>query len=231
MLFRSVLEWHAAEMGGNFAKQMLAWAKPKAARRRLINSIMQLNCNFIFCSRAKPKLRMPPKGSKEEPIDLGYQPIGGDEWMYEMTLNMLMLPRANGVPTWHSEQLGEAALIKLPEQFKPVFADKPQLSEAIGESLARWAAGTSVLSKKSAADLIVDYKLCSEPSVFRTIEEVRGVSWSSLSTEDRKAVKAASIACSKKLEDATKVSEVEPSADDDAFTPTEIPAADAKAAS
>ncbi|MBN8803508.1 MAG: AAA family ATPase, partial [Sphingopyxis terrae] len=43
--------------GDDYAKRervkMLAWSEPKAKRRQLINGILQLNCNFIFCFRAK----------------------------------------------------------------------------------------------------------------------------------------------------------------------------------
>lgn len=219
-----VLEMHAEDMGGNFKKQMTAWARPKAARRRLINTLMQLNVNMVLCFRAKPKLKV-EKG--KDPIELGYQPIGGDEWMYEMTMNALLLPRANGVPTWHSEQLGEKALIKLPEQFAPIFADKPQLSEGVGEALARWAAGTTATPKHTADELIAMYEKCSEPSEFRRIEESRRASWSSLSTSEKNAAKAASEKCAKRLDDAAKAPPP-PVADDadgdDDFTETKAAA-------
>jgi hypothetical protein len=56
-----VLEMHAAEharIGGKESVKMLAWQKPKQERRRLINSILQMSCNFIFCFRAKEKLKI-----------------------------------------------------------------------------------------------------------------------------------------------------------------------------
>jgi hypothetical protein len=211
-----VLEWHTAEMGGNYAKQMLAWAKPKAGRRRLINTIMQLNVNFIFCFRAKPKLKLPPKGAPKgtEPVDLGYMPIGGDEWIYEMTLNTLLLPRANGVPAWHSDKEGEKAVLKLPKQFETIFGGKPQLSEDVGEQLARWAAGTSQTPKMTTAQLIAEYAACSEPSEFRRLEESRKVSWSAISKDEKPTVKAASEQCATRLQDAAKAPESQPDADE-----------------
>lgn len=212
-----LLEWHAEEMGGNFKRQMIAWAKPKAARRRLINTMMQLNVNMVLCFRAKPKLKLPPPGSKEQPTDLGYQPIGGDEWIYEMTLNMLMLPRANGVPTWHSDLEGEKAIVKLPRQFAEIFADKPQLSEEVGERLARWAAGTSAVQTWDAAKLIHEYGICDEPSRFREISQVHVASWPKISAGDRPNVKAARAACEKKLDEATNPPAVQ-SDDDDALS-------------
>lgn len=217
-----VLEWHASEMGGNYSKQMLAWAKPKAARRRLINTIMQLNVNFVFCFRAKPKLKLPPKGAPKgtEPVDLGYMPIGGDEWIYEMTLNMLLLPRANGVPTWASELEGEKAILKLPEQFRSVFESRPQLSRDVGEQLARWAAGTGAVVKLTAAQLIAEFTACSEPSEFRRLADISKASWSSLSKEERPSVKAASELAAKRIEDAAKAPESQPDPAVDSVEPT-----------
>jgi ABC-type dipeptide/oligopeptide/nickel transport system ATPase subunit len=215
-----VLEWHAAEMGGNYSKQMLAWAKPKAARRRLINTIMQLNVNFVFCFRAKEKLKLPPKGSTEQPVNMGFQPIGGDEWIYEMTLNMLLLPRANGVPAWQSEREGEKAILKLPKQFEDVFSSKPQLSRDVGEKLARWAAGTSAVPTWDAARLVTEYGLCDEPSRFRDISAIHVASWMKLDEADKPGVKAARAACEKRLDDATKAPEISAPVDDEPFTQT-----------
>lgn len=136
-----VLEMHEAEvqrLGGQDRHNFPAWAKPKAERRRMINSLLQQPCNFIFCFRAKEKTK--PKGGKLE--DLGFMPIAGEEFVYEMTLNALLLPNAGGVPTWTSEFTGEKQMIKLPEQFRKQLIDSRQpLSEDVGEMLARWAAG------------------------------------------------------------------------------------------
>jgi len=137
-----VLEWHEKEMGGDFKKQMLAWAKPKAARRRLINSILQLGVNAIFCFRAKEKIKLPAKGDKDrDPREMGWMPIGGEEFVYEMTVNCLLYPASGGVPTWNPTLPGERAMTKLPKQFVELFAKEQPLSEEIGVALARWAAG------------------------------------------------------------------------------------------
>jgi hypothetical protein len=158
-----VLEMHEAEIDAMMKKwgadrekvQLGAWAKPKQERRRLINTLLQIPCNFILCFRAKPKLRV-EKG--KPPVDLGWMPIAGDEWIYEMTLQCLLMPGAQGVPTWDPAGEGEKKIVKLPEQFKGVFLerhkDKP-LSEDIGQALAVWAAGDSV----SASDADVDAAL------------------------------------------------------------------------
>jgi ABC-type cobalamin/Fe3+-siderophores transport system ATPase subunit len=141
-----VLEIHEAALtrmaGTDYGKRakmtMLAWAEPKQQRRRMINSIIQMEANFIFCFRAKEKLKM-ERG--KEPEKLGFMPQAGEEFVYEMVLKCLLLPGCKGVPTWQSERQGEQMMIKLPRQFESLFAASPQLSEAIGVRLAEWAAG------------------------------------------------------------------------------------------
>ncbi len=117
-----------------------AWIKPAAHRRHLINGLLQLKSTFIFCFRAKEKTK-PVTGGK--PIDLGWMPIAGEEFLFEMTVTALLLPRADGVPTWHSEKSGESMMMKLPEQFRDLFARREPISEAHGVAMAEWARGTT----------------------------------------------------------------------------------------
>lgn len=147
-----VLEMHDAEAlrmakgdTGRVEKfNMLAWGKPKGDRRRLINSILQMGVNLILNFRAKEKLRIVP-GSSPKP--LGWQPIGGDEFVYEMTASCLLRPNAGGVPCWNPELESERMMVKLPEQYRDTFLrrhlSKP-LSEETGEEMARWAAGGEI---------------------------------------------------------------------------------------
>jgi hypothetical protein len=132
--------------GDDYAKRervkMAAWIKPAQLRTQMINGILQMNVNLICCFRAKEKTRpIKTPGGKTEIKEMGFMAISGDELLYEMTVNCLLLPAANGVPTWKSEEPGERALMKLPQQFREIFAPQTPLSEDIGEQLARWAAG------------------------------------------------------------------------------------------
>ena len=127
--------WHTSRD----AAQMSAWAEPKAERRRLINSVLQLGVNGVFCFRAKEKLRI-KKGEKPEPM--GWMPIAGEEFVYEMTVNCLLYPGSGGVPEWNPGEVGEKMMVKLPEQFRETFKQRRPLDEDTGETLAKWAAGT-----------------------------------------------------------------------------------------
>lgn len=157
-----VLEMHereqerlASAFGSIEKANFPAWAKPKAERRRLINSILQMPINTIFCFRAKEKAKpgIDDRGKKAI-VNQGYMAIAGEEFVYEMTICALLLPGANGVPTWQSKEAGEAAMIKIPAQFQDLLLGKEgPLDEAAGESLARWAAGDveSAYAKLSTA--------------------------------------------------------------------------------
>lgn len=146
-----VLEQHETELdrlaGDDWGKRercnMLAWAKPKQARRRLINSIVQMQIAAVFCFRAKEKIKLPEKGDKDrEPKSLGWMAIAGDEFIYEMTASALLYPGAAGVPTWNPKLPGEKLTVKIPEQFRSLFNTPLPLCEQMGTELARWAEGT-----------------------------------------------------------------------------------------
>lgn len=144
-----VLEMHQAEVermsGGDARKaervKIGAWAKPKAERQRLINTMLQLPCSFILCFRAKEKLKVEVG---KQPVGMGFMPIGDPTFVFEMMLSCLLLPGAGGVPTWQPNEIGEKMMIKLPLQFRPLLATSKPLDESIGEEMARWAAGEAV---------------------------------------------------------------------------------------
>lgn len=213
-----VLEMHAAEQKrlaalwktSEDAVNMAAWNKPKTERRRLINTILQMPVNFIFCFRAKEKLKI-RKG--EPPKELGFQPIAGEEWIYELVLKCLLLPGASGTPTWEPEHQGEKVMIKLPEQFRTEYFRKllaAPLSEDVGEALAKWAAGSEAKQPVDVHDLIKQYTACSDPATHRTLEEKRRAIWATLDKAGKAVLKAAADGAAKRLEDASALLEAEP---------------------
>lgn len=176
-----MLDAHDAEVdrmaGPDYAKRervkMLAWGKPKKARQTLINELLQLNVNLILCFRAKEKLKI-SKG--KDPEQLGWMPISGPEFMYEMALQVLLKPGSNGVPTWEPEYPGEKAMIKLPAQFISLFKGDKQLDEATGEELAKWASG-GVRTSPQIVKLIADYAKAESADEVEKLNEVRKTLW------------------------------------------------------
>ena len=138
------------EKGGfrnEMAAQIPAWNRPAQRRRLLINTILQINCAFVFCFRAKEKL-MIRKG--QDPVPLGWQAIAGDEFVYEMTTRCLLPPAAAGVPDW-SDDAFKLGVPKLPKSLRHAFENGQQLDEATGEKLAKWSAGASKEPRASDA--------------------------------------------------------------------------------
>ena len=111
-----------------------------AERRRLINRILQLHVNAVFCFRAREKAKPEKGGKRDDLVDLGWMPIAGEEFLYEMTANALLPPGANGMPDWAPPRPGERQMVKLPAQFRDLLPGRV-LDEDAGEAMARWAAG------------------------------------------------------------------------------------------
>lgn len=204
-----VLDWHRViverKSKGDDAKaeriKLGCWAEPKAARRRMINGILQMPVHFIFCFRAKEKIRPVPG---REPEHLGFLPIAGEEFVYEMTLKCLLLPGANGVPTWQSEFTGEKMMIKLPEQFRSTFAaGNLQLTEDLAGQLAAWAEGSAITNGNSngptVANLIDRYAACSDAATLRTLEATRSTLWARASKDEKSRLKTAADSASERV--------------------------------
>jgi len=201
-----VLEMHAAEVermsGGDPRKaervKLGAWNKPKVDRRRMINRILQMQCNFLFCFRAKDKLKIT---TGQDPRQMGFMPIAGEEFVYEMVAKFLLLPGANGVPTWHSDYEGERMMMKIPEQFREIFSKPEQLSEDLGRQMALWAAGAPApLSASSRIDdLLAAYADCGDSVFFSRLEQDRKDIWPKITAPEKERLKAAADAVQARL--------------------------------
>jgi hypothetical protein len=124
-------------------------------------------------------------------------PQAGEEFVYEMVLKCLLLPGANGVPTWKSENAGEKMMIKLPEQFRDLFANKPQLSEDIGQKLAEWAAGAG-RAHRTPPSSSRRYEACSDPATLRALEE-RQTLWKACPADLKKKLKESADAATERV--------------------------------
>lgn len=196
-----VLEMHETEMD-RLAKlwgtkrsntQMAAWDKPKRERRRMINTVLQLPCSFIFCFRAKPKLKI-EKG--KDPRPLGWMAIGAEELLYEMSLNAIMLPGACGVPTWQSDDEGTKQQMKRAGWAHGIVPDGRQFDEDMGAALARWAAGDV---QRDVPALLAAYAACTTPATLGTLEVDRRQIWKSATADQKKALKEAADAATARV--------------------------------
>jgi hypothetical protein len=133
------LAWHdeqVPKMGGN---EWAAWAKPSAARKRLISGILKIKTPLIFTFRAKEKT----KQDGRKVINIGWQPVAPLEIVHTLDLACLLPPRAEGMPIWKSDKIGEDFVLKLPNYLAPFIEARTPLNEQMGAAFARWAQGGS----------------------------------------------------------------------------------------
>lgn len=140
-----VLDWHEDELtrmaGTDYARReackFAAWIKPKQAHKRLVNRILQFRVPLIFCLRAERKTKMVKvqKGNRtvNEPVDMGYQPIIGGDFAYEMTV-LLNLTAENPGMVPEGEH-------KVTEELREAFAPGAMLTEEVGAKVRAWAMG------------------------------------------------------------------------------------------
>lgn len=140
------LEWHdemVPKMGGN---DWAAWAKPKAARKKLINGILHIKTPLIFTFRAREKTKQDGK----KVVNIGWQPVAPLEIIHTLDLTCILPPRADGVPVWKSDKIGEDFIIKLPSYLKPFITEGKPLSEEMGKGFALWAKGGTASASPGA---------------------------------------------------------------------------------
>lgn len=129
-------------VGGN---EWAAWSAPKAARKRLISGLMQIKTPLLFTFRAREKTKTEPgrNGGKDRIVNIGFMPVAPLEIVHTLDLTCILPPRADGVPVWTSDKVGEDFVVKLPAFLAPLIQEGA-LSEATGAALARWAMGEAV---------------------------------------------------------------------------------------
>lgn len=212
-----VLDWHEQEcerLIGLWSKngktvtrdtvQLAAWKTPKDARTELINTMLQMNVNLVMTYRAKEKIKIV---TGKPPVDLGWQPIAGEQYIYEMVLQALLPPNSEGIPVWRSTNPNEQAIMKRPEQFRSIFdPDKPkQLDEETGRQLAQWAAGTLAMPT-DAQGFLRRYAACASRTEFDELERQRGTVWKTIPTADKPRVKEAAEAAQTRLSPVDRIS-------------------------
>ena len=119
---------------------------------------------------------------------MGFMPVAGEEWIYEMTVNCMLEPRSNGVPTWRSDQIGERLMMKLPMQFESIFAESAPLSEDIGEAMARWARGDAPASSSVDPEVLARARADVEAAVKMSTTDPLNAIWKRLKPAERTAL-------------------------------------------
>lgn len=187
---------------------MLSLVRPKQQRKKLNAYIVQSNLNMILCYRAADKIKPVPG---KEPSKLGWQPETTSTLHYDMTQRFLLTPGCEGRPRFFPDNDAEKFLVKNPVQFKDWFKDGLQLSEDVGERMARWAQG---VAPDVTAATITAYESCTDHAAFLALEDLRKLTWNNKKPDEQKRIKAAVEAARKRLEQRPTAKPDEPPRDE-----------------
>lgn len=131
--------------------KMSAWIIPKGERNRLIQfGIQRANANIILCFRAKDKIEILKKEKDGRTVNVptpaGLQPVGGEEFWYEMDVLAMLPAGSQGRPDWSCPAARindlEGSLIK-------ALHATNQFSEETGQIIRRLNSGAPAGETKS----------------------------------------------------------------------------------
>ena len=116
----------------NKLRGMPNWAKAKIQHKRLMNLLTQCPMHIIFCLRAREKSKPIKVDGKVQIVEEGLQPIQEKNFMYEMTLSMMLDDKMPGKPE----------ITKCPKPLRHLFTGEQALiTKDVGTKLKSWADG------------------------------------------------------------------------------------------
>lgn len=112
-------------------KKMADWKRAKSEHKKFMSALLQSNMHIIVCLRARHKTDF---SNPKDPMPLGLNPVCEKDFMYEMTVSMMM---------YENGKVQE--FTKLPEELRPIFFDSGRdsqhhgyIGEAHGRGLLKW---------------------------------------------------------------------------------------------
>ena len=116
-------------------KGMPNWALAKRSHKRFVNRCLFSTMHFIFCLRARDKVKILKVNGREEVIPVGIQPIAEKNFVFEATLSLML-----------EEGSHFATPIKVPEPLAGIFPGGRMITREDGERIRQWADGGEVIS-------------------------------------------------------------------------------------
>ncbi|MBI9093076.1 MAG: AAA family ATPase [Desulfobacterium sp.] len=119
-------------IAGNAARTALGWARSKKEHKKLLNTLLQCDMDIICCVRAREQTSFQ---NPKKPVSLGVQPIQEKNFMFEMTVSILMMNEGTQQRT-----------LKCPGDLKPYFGrGDGYITSQDGLALRTWVgSGTKV---------------------------------------------------------------------------------------
>lgn len=131
-------EWEGEGSCADIAEQALLngkrtadWKRAKSEHKKYMSALLQSNMHIIVCLRAREKTSFT---NPSKPESLGIQPVCEKDFMFEMTVSMMMYDNGR-----------TQEFTKLPEELRPIFFSSGRdsihggyLGEACGAGLIKW---------------------------------------------------------------------------------------------
>lgn len=112
---------------------MVAWNDAKKGRKKIILELQKNDVHTILCFRAKKKMKLVKnEKGKTEPVDIGFQIIGAEEFGYEIKIAAYLPPNSQGEPDWQHEN---ARINDMDGKLKNYLLNVKQLNEKTGVDL------------------------------------------------------------------------------------------------
>jgi hypothetical protein len=109
------------------------WATAKREHKRFMNRMLASSIDIICCLRAREMIEIKKAGGKTEVVQLGVQPVCEKNFMYEMTLSMMIEAGTH-----------RPLIQKCPEPLLPLFqGETPLVTKDMGAKLLAWCEGGS----------------------------------------------------------------------------------------
>jgi hypothetical protein len=118
------------------------WVKAKMEHKRMMNRLLASSMHIIFCLRAQEKTKVDKnEKGKETFIPIGIQPIQEKNFVFEMTLSLLL-----------EENTHKPIVTKCPEPLLGLFSGEQSLiTKQTGVKLREWAEAASLAKEEDGA--------------------------------------------------------------------------------
>lgn len=147
--------------GGRDMTGLAKWNAPKMAYKRMLNGLLRAPFHVIFCLRAKEAVRQKGKGNDAEIESLGLAPICEKNFIYEMTVSVLLGP--DHKPLFNNTERfrcsPEVPAVKAPNDIWGAIKPGEYLSEETGQAIQEWVGGGATFDhdaeqlKRTARDI------------------------------------------------------------------------------
>jgi len=134
----------------NGKKGAQQWAAPKMAYKRMLNHLLRAPCHVIFCLRAKDTMDW----DSAKPKSLGLTPISGKNFIYEMTVSVLLgntqMPAFQGS---NGAVMCDPQIppVKAPADLWHTIVPNQHLDEDVGQAIAAWVGSAAAFDFDMAA--------------------------------------------------------------------------------